>query len=67
MIHNDIKRYLGIVTILVILLGGIIPNFSNAISVNEEIKLTGYGTVPYHLKAYSLNGGYISTHLVRIL
>lgn len=63
----DIKKknkYLIILSIILILIGSIIPNYCNAINLQEDISFTGYGTVPLHLQAYSLNGGYISTHLV---
>ena len=58
------NKCLIIMSIFLILVSSIIPNFANAINLKEDLTLRGYGSVPYHLKSKALGGGYVSTHLV---
>ncbi len=58
------KKYLIIMSIFLILITAIIPNFINAFNIGDDLKLQGYGTVPYHLRNAENDGYFVSTHLV---
>lgn len=58
------NKYLIIMLIFLILISAIIPNYINAYNIGDDLKLQGYGTVPYHLRNAENDGYYVSTHLV---
>lgn len=61
------KKYLIIMSIFLILISAIIPNFIKASSIYDfgnDVTLRGYGTVPYHLRNKANDGYFVSTHLV---
>lgn len=58
------KKYLIIMSVFFLLISVIMPNYINAVKIGDDLKLQGYGTVPYHLRNAEYDGNFVSTHLV---
>ncbi len=59
------NKYIIIISVFLMLISVIIPNFIQAsYDFGTDITLKGYGTVPYHLRNKANDGYFVSTHLV---
>lgn len=59
------NKYIIIISVFLMLISVIIPNFIQAsYDFGTDITLKGYGTVAYHLRNKANDGYFVSTHLV---